>query len=299
MLGTPTVFADAIEQRYPIQTILLDANRQLGRCFPRSISWNKFIWCEITTQTLPILTGGVIIADPPWYPEYVRMFLWAASELCMLGGTLFLSFPPIGTRPGVDQEWVEAVDWARQLGFELSEVRKMSLKYSSPMFEQKALLAEGFANIRDWRSGDLAVFHRAKLASMPKPSMPIQVDQWVDDNEYGIRVKMKDNGKCFRDPSLISLLPGDVLTSVSRRDPRRDLADVWTSSNRIFVCHGPNLLCRILRATIYNLPVQKEVSEYLMRELNANESALVQKAVRQTQRLVRAEEKDKVAFRNA
>ncbi len=43
-----------------------------------------------------------------------------------------------------------------------------------------------------------------------------------------------------------SLVPGDVLPSVSRRDPRRKDATVWTSGNRIFGCDGTATLTAII-----------------------------------------------------
>jgi hypothetical protein len=42
--------------------------------------------------------------------------------------------------------------------------------------------------------------------------------------------------------SLISLIEDDILPTVSRRDPRRRLAQVWTSGNRIFRTENPQLL---------------------------------------------------------
>jgi hypothetical protein len=41
---------------------------------------------------------------------------------------------------------------------------------------------------------------------------------------------------------LVSLIEGDILPTVSRRDPRRRLAQVWTSGNRIFRTDNPRLL---------------------------------------------------------
>ena len=44
------------------------------------------------------------------------------------------------------------------------------------------------------------------------------------------------------DFGLYSIVPGDVLPSISRRDPRRRKAGVWTSGNRIFGTHRPDLV---------------------------------------------------------
>ena len=44
------------------------------------------------------------------------------------------------------------------------------------------------------------------------------------------------------DADLVSIVAGDVLPSVSRRDPRRSPANVWTSGNRVFRTNNPQLL---------------------------------------------------------
>jgi hypothetical protein len=40
----------------------------------------------------------------------------------------------------------------------------------------------------------------------------------------------------------MSLIDGDILPTVSRRDPRRRAAQAWTSGNRIFGTGNPQLL---------------------------------------------------------
>jgi hypothetical protein len=42
--------------------------------------------------------------------------------------------------------------------------------------------------------------------------------------------------------ALIRVLAGDILPSVSRRDPRRGHADLWTSGNRVFQTDNPQVL---------------------------------------------------------
>ena len=58
-----------------------------------------------------------------------------------------------------------------------------------------------------------------------------------------IRISEPDEGS---DPSLVQLVVGDVLPTVSRRDPRRSSARLWTSGNRIFGCAAPHALARLL-----------------------------------------------------
>ena len=49
-------------------------------------------------------------------------------------------------------------------------------------------------------------------------------------------------------PLFVEAVPGDILDSVSRRDPRRAKADVWTSGNRIFACPNTASLELIVKA---------------------------------------------------
>lgn len=49
------------------------------------------------------------------------------------------------------------------------------------------------------------------------------------------------------DASLFSLIDGDILPTVSRRDLRRRAAQIWTSGNRIFGTDNPQL---VLQAAI-------------------------------------------------
>jgi hypothetical protein len=47
------------------------------------------------------------------------------------------------------------------------------------------------------------------------------------------------------DPRRLHLVPGDVLPSVSSRDPVRPTVVVWTGSNRVFGCRDPHVLAAI------------------------------------------------------
>jgi hypothetical protein len=46
----------------------------------------------------------------------------------------------------------------------------------------------------------------------------------------------------YDEASLISLVDGDILPTMSRRDRRRRAANVWTSGNRIFRTDNPQLV---------------------------------------------------------
>jgi hypothetical protein len=160
LLGTPSLLRAAIERNCPRQWILLDANPAVATCFVEGTPEAQAFRCDMITDPLPARKAALVILDPPWYEEHIRAFLWAASQLCMVGGHLLVSMPQAGTRPGIAQEWVRIMDWAQQLGLFLIQVEPGALPYITPLFEWNALQAEGlYAIPEEWRRGDLADGH--------------------------------------------------------------------------------------------------------------------------------------------
>jgi len=247
----------------------------------------------MTTDPLPALKAALVILDPPWYEEHVHAFLWAASQLCIVGGHLLVSMPQTGTRPGIAQEWVHIMDWAQQLGLFLIQVEQAALPYLMPPFERNALQAEGlYAIPEEWRRGDLAVFLHARQTNVSRP-MPTHKDDWDEEVLLGMRMRIRpQHEEGFQDPSLISSVRGDVLPSVSRRDQRRRFADVWTSGNRIFACQGRNVFRRIVQAVAVGRSPDEAVATYLKRSLSAEESRLSQHAAHQILRIASLEQEE-------
>jgi dihydroorotase-like cyclic amidohydrolase len=95
---------------------------------------------------------------------------------------------------------------------------------------------------------------------------------------------------------LRSIVPGDILPSVSRRDPRRANADVWTSGNRIFACGGTSTLVTIIDALAARQMPEVAVEVQEGRTLAAGEAALVATAAQQVQDVVKWESAE---FRNS
>lgn len=57
--------------------------------------------CDLITGQLPDLSARMVVADPPWYPEHTRTFLWASAHLSIPGATVLLAQPALATRPGI------------------------------------------------------------------------------------------------------------------------------------------------------------------------------------------------------
>lgn len=244
LVGAPTPFMRAVERGAGSRYVLLDKNRatisRLLDAFPRS---QVFVH-DACSDAPPHDTFGTALLDPPWYDPHVRGFLWTASHAVWRGGLVMLSLPPLGTRPGIEVERASLFSWAAShLGLDLTDLERGCLSYLSPPFEWSALRAAGTGGVPpDWRCGDLATF-RVRGADAPAPQRPPQPrspDQWVELQMRGVRIRF-DPRACTA-PGRLSLAPvvaGDVLPTVSARDPRRGAVSVWTSGNRVYSCTDP------------------------------------------------------------
>ena len=198
----------------------------------------------------PAAPFPVVVADPPWYPGHFRSFLWTAASLAVPGGRVFLGVPGTGTRPGIEAEWAALVRWARSTGLELEALHEGATDYLTSPFEANALRAAGVTNVpARWRCGSLAEFRRTNAVSTHRPEPPDDRSRWVEHTTGRVRWRVRLNdSSAAHTCKLHPIVSGDVLPSVSRRHPARDIADVWTSGNRIFRCENPNMLMRILAA---------------------------------------------------
>ena len=298
LLGTPSLLWAAHRYHYPRHFLLLDANKTIITSLTRAISKDEVVECDVSRDQLPAFSASAAIIDPPWYGEHIRAFLWAACQMCKPGAYLFLSMPPLGTRPNVDTEWSNTLVWAKQIGVDFVRSDFAALSYVSPYFEQNALRAEGFLSVpTDWRRGDLAIFRRRGKSTVPRPIIMSQDGEWDEEILFGVRVRIRRQSLSgFEDPSLISVVEGDILSSVSRRDQRRTFADVWTSGNRIFACKGCHILRRIVQAMITNHSPQEAVANSLNRQLSPSEVRLVSHAIYQIKEIIRGERSEGLFF---
>jgi hypothetical protein len=247
--------------------------------------------CHLARDPLPELTASVVIADPPWYEDEIQVFLWVARRLCIDSGYVLLSVPPLGTRPGIAVTWTRVITWAEQIGLQLRHLEPGVLPYETPPFERNALLADGVPSTPStWRHGDLAVFVVVGPCTAARPLLPLSDDCWDEIGIHGIRIRLRQQqDRCFRDPTLRPLIHGDVLPSISRRDPRRGAVDVWTSGNRVFSCCGTHIAGAIVSALARGLPPGDVVASILGRPLHNNELQQVDHTTEQLSCLVACE----------
>ena len=151
----------------------------------------------------------------------------------------------------------------------------------------------------NWRRGDLLIFERTS-GLFPGPGDPtMQSVEWAQADVLGttIWVRPKDQGG-FCDPSLEPLVPGDIFPTVSRRDDRREAADVWTAGNRIYRCDGAPILSVILNAMGVAEAPPEAVERRLQRPLNHLEAAKVEAATVQIEGIIETELQEIRSFVN-
>jgi len=285
LFGVPSVFWRAMQKGFPRRIVLFEKNKAVleflaNQCVPN----DQIFKCNLLCDQLPSLSINVVICDPPWYPECIRSFLWSASQFCKLDCHLLLCTPPIGTRPMVNRDWQATINWTEMLGFNLIEMQESSLPYISPHFERNALKAEGLPKVpREWRRADLAVFLRTQINYVPRPFSSIDFEEWDEASSGGtrFRLRLKGNAQIFSNPCLETIIPGDILPSVSRLDKRRFEADVWTSGNRIFRCSNTRLLKVLIQALDAEQPPLFQLSKNLECSLTASGYDLVNQALNQ------------------
>jgi hypothetical protein len=192
---------------------------------------------------LPRESADAVILDPPWYLDFVRPMLAAAAHACRSGGMVLISLAPFGTRPTAEADHRAAVAFGGRLGLDLVEHRELAIAYETPFFERNALAAAGLFPPPNWRRGDLVVFRKTRTPSRPPVSRGGYRRDWTELCIGRMRLFLRVSGEAQSEQtSLISLIEDDILPTVSRRDPRRRLAQVWTSGNRIFRTENPQLL---------------------------------------------------------
>lgn len=249
-LGTPNIFNIANQTLCDREHVLFD--RSTPRTAAMSGGSGKVVCLDLLRDELPRLDAHAAVLDPPWYPDHMRGFLWAAGSLICVGANVWVSFPPPGTRATAAEEARQVLKWAVQGGFELLDRRPGAIRYSSSPFELSSHRAAGLGGIPlDWRSGELVRLRLRRPLSHPRPPAPPDEADWLPFliDEIPIRVRDRQPGRSSIGSELLrSVVPGDVLLTVSRRDPRRAQVDIWTSLNRVWGSSHPPVLRAICRA---------------------------------------------------
>lgn len=299
LLGTPSVAASAVTRCPSKRVIVFDANAAALshlRCNYPSVETKL---CDLVRDELPaVIPGAQVVIDPPWYPEFFEAFFWAACRISLPGATVLVSLPPLGTRPGIREERARIFSSAARMGLEIDHLDRGVLPYVTPHFEQNALQAEAIIGVPlDWRRGDLVKFVRNGSDPGPRPLPLSPFERWREIAVSGVRIRIRDRAAPgFDDPCLIPLVQGDILPTVSRRDPRRAKVDVWTSGNRVFACHSPTIFAHVLRALLLGESPLALVASALGRAVARREAVLVHHASEQAENLVQTEQREQLSW---
>jgi hypothetical protein len=294
-LGTPNAF-NAAAAIMPDRThVLLDRRDVSGG--PAEDTNRRFVQVDLLADDVPRLDANAAVLDPPWYPDDMCGFLWAAAAASVPGAHIWMSSPLAGTRPKAEREVSEVVDWARQAGLELAEKLDGAIRYLSPPFELASHRAARLGGVPlDWRSGDLLEFRVLSPLACGRPPAAVGEGSWrrfVID-EIPIWVKIRGDAVTeIGDGLLQGIASADVLQTVSRRDPTRKEVDLWTSLNRVWASSHPTALDAVCGCLESGDPQPEEaVAARLNRDLSTEEREHVRRLAEDLAETVRREREE-------
>lgn len=234
LFGTPSVAFEAMSHPMDRAVAFLGPdNAVTKRLVALNVAMDSLLKIALCTDVLPRDVAQVIIIDPPWYLDFVRPMIMSAAAACREGGYILASLPPAGARAKAALDRARLFQLADRLGLELHKEFPLSVEYDTPFFEANALKAAGIAALRAWRRGDLVIFRKRVPQATLQPRAAQRPTRWREVQVGQMRLFVgaaARTGSC----GLVSLIAGDVLPTVSRRDERRRAALIWTSGNRIF-----------------------------------------------------------------
>lgn len=246
-VGTPTLHATACDALPNRRHLLVDRDlRHIERAAKRP---NASVVAADLLSTPPSLepVAAVAVVDPPWYPDEALRFVAAAVGALRPGGLLLLSFASRLTRPGAGEDQDQVVAGAEQQGLDLVTREHAALQYATPPFEYAALRAAGITCVPpEWRVADLIEMRRTRKPSAELP--PIAAAQWLPADVGDLPLRVRPDAPPTGNSLLAALVAGEILPSVSRREPLRAKAALWSARNRVFTSNEPPLLARIAAA---------------------------------------------------
>lgn len=250
LIGAPRLFVELTAMSETSHVYLLDSNRELIETVNNEPLPPHFhaIYHDLTNfGPSPIPEAvGVVFCDPPWYPEYYDSFLAHASLFVELGGKVFVSLLPALTRPGAWQDRWQLLASANALGLHVESLTIGVVRYETPLFEHRSLAREGITVGDCWRAADLLLLRKyaepnAEAIERIQRAVATSLEHtaWLDILIKGRKLKLRlPLDAPDEPPVLIRIEQDDVLPTVSRRYPGRDLVDLWLWDNRVFGARG-------------------------------------------------------------
>jgi hypothetical protein len=294
LLGTPSVYAASRTCGIDREWVLLDACETTVRHLQATRQPGTVHVCDVSASEIPDLRAAAVVADPPWYPQHIEGFLWAATVCTRPGSAILMSLPPMGTRPGMTSERREFRRAAAAHGIQVEAIHPNGLSYTTPPFEQNALAAAGWHDLPvDWRSGDLAHLRRIGAGVEPRPSLPPSRGEWEEVMLGWSRIRVRTTEPAGEfGCSLWPLVPGGVLDDVSSRHPIRGSANVWTSGNRVYRTDAPQTVLAMLRAMASGSNARDAAAATIGRMPSRVEERTIVRTVRDLTAIVHTEEQE-------
>lgn len=237
-LGAPSI-ARALEARN--QAVLL-----IDRQPCQAVSNHLIKEIDSSLQTPRMSTA---IADPPWYPNDLIEWAVVAGRAVDVGQTAFVSIWPNATRPSALDERMsvmsELSSWAQVVEHE------DALRYTMPLFEQKAMNASGAAPLSmSPRRGsllELQVKHKPPEVARRTKSI-CWIRFVVDAYQLAVRADVRGAGA----PRI--LIPpnasGWVWPYVSKRAPGLEAIGLWSSRGEVASVTNSEHLIAVLRRAL-------------------------------------------------
>jgi len=248
LLGTHSV-VPFVHRSDPDSVVLVDWNPLIAE-FTKS----HFV-VDLRDEELSIPSGmsfSSVVIDAPWYPD--DLFSWIGHAIRHLdtGGLMLVVLWRDNTRPTASTERQEILTFLSGIG--RIAVYTEFVRYTTPPFERIALTHAGIPVGPEWRSADLVAVRLENRIVPPQVRPSIDpAAQWcrfsIDSRQIAIRTS-RFNSAGSIPPTLnpIASADGWVLPSVSRRDPRRPLIDIWTSRNFAAQATNPEAFIAALTA---------------------------------------------------
>ncbi len=234
LLGTPSVAHEAMSHPTDREVTFLGPDNAVTRRLDAlNRAMNMPLQIGLCTDVTQHNAAQVVIIDPPWYLDFVRPMVVSAAAVCRDGGYILASLPPAGARAKAAFDRARLFQLSSRLGLEVHKEYPLSVEYDTPFFEANALRAAGVAALRAWRRGDLVILRKRESHSRLQPRNTPHPSRWREVQIGQMRL-LVGNSPRTGGRGLISVIPGDILPTVSRHDERRRAALVWTSGNRIF-----------------------------------------------------------------
>ena len=245
-LGTPSVFGHLLSQN--ADAYLIDRNPFITVAF-RQIAADKIVVADVSDFNRVSSLGkfDVIVMDPPWYQNHIRVWLHSAIGLGRKGAKVIMTLFPDLVRPTAWTERSEVLDLLAGLG-EFSVLSK-GVEYETPRFESETLAAMGIRGLYSWRLADLVAL--SLNGSFPvKAAAPLEQQRW-ERFRFGDKVVGLDQASSNETNITVESPYPDgsfVLKSISMRDPIKSRIGFWTSRNRAAIVKGNQRIGGFLRA---------------------------------------------------